>query len=209
MKTPPSSAATFLASYPDVEHMPVGSCPEYAFIGRSNVGKSSLINCLLGCHQLARTSTTPGKTTLLNCFDVQDNAWRIVDMPGYGWARVSKWQRRRMRETNEHYLLRRAQLVCLFTLIDIRHSLQAIDEAFLHWLGTHAIPFVLVFTKVDKLNQREKKRQIAAFHKAIATRWSPLPTMFFTSAVTREGKQSLLDFIGKMNQSQHAIENNA
>ena len=184
--------------------MPAESLPEYAFLGRSNVGKSSLINMMLGQKQLAKTSATPGKTLGLNCFDV-DNSWIITDMPGYGWAKVSLSVRRRTKQENRNYLLKRPNLSCLFLLIDSRLSLQALDRSFLSWLGEHAIPFAIVFTKVDKLNRKKREAQTNYFQKEIAERWASSPTVFFTSTRYGEGRKALLDFIGAANEKYYGV----
>ena len=199
MKKPQLLRAVFLGSYPTVNDMPQAPQPEYAFIGRSNVGKSSLINRLLHRRKLAKTSSTPGKTTLLNCFEV-DKSWRIVDMPGYGWARKSQKERARMERENKRYLTQRRFLVCVFVLMDGRVPLQPADEAMMGWLEERIIPFAGILTKMDALNRRKKEAQMHHFRSTLQARWSPAPLLFTTSSVSGEGREKLLDFMNHTRQ---------
>lgn len=188
----------FLGSFPDARDCPKTKFPEYAFIGRSNVGKSSLINMLLGKKELARTSKTPGKTQTINLFQVE-NDWTLADLPGYGYAKVSKTSRLKWQKMIEFYLQNRQQLVCTFVLIDVRHTLQANDKEFIDWLGLKGIPFVLVFTKADKVKPAEKAGNMGAIFKALKETWDPLPQHFVSSANTGEGKEELHAFIDELN----------
>ena len=182
----------------------VAKCPddakrhEYAFIGRSNVGKSSLINMLTGQKSLAMTSATPGKTMLINYFLVNDK-WYIVDLPGYGYAKRSKADRDRIERMIRDYILGREQMTNLFVLIDGRHKPQAIDLEFMQWLGENGVPFSIVFTKLDKLSPTAGKKQIAAYCEELLATWEELPPVFATSSEDKRGRDALLDYIDELN----------
>ena len=191
--------AEFLTSSSNSSQCPDADRPEYAFIGRSNVGKSSLINMLCNNSSLAKTSSTPGKTQLINHFAIDDN-WYLVDLPGYGYAKVSKTQRKQFKQLIDGYLRHRANLMCLFVLVDSRHSPQKVDLEFMHQMGMWGIPFVIVFTKLDKLKPLEKEGKIEAYKKALSEEWEELPPYFLTSAEKKEGKQEILDFINQVNE---------
>lgn len=171
---------------------------EYAFIGRSNVGKSSLINMLTGRKGLAMTSSTPGKTMTINYFRI-DDAWRIVDLPGYGFAKRSKADRERLERMIKGYIARRKEMTNLFLLIDVRHKPQAIDLEFMEWLGENGIPFSIVFTKLDKLSSAACKRAVAAYCAQLAESWEELPPVFATSSEDRRGRNEILDYIEQLN----------
>ena len=203
--------ATYIISSPDFEKCPAPDRPEYAFIGRSNVGKSSLINMLCNNDKLAKTSGSPGKTQLLNHFEIVSNSgeegkkmlpdkkWYLVDLPGYGFAKVSIRSRRKWEQMIENYLRKRENLSHLFVLIDARHSPQKIDLEFLENLKTWNISFSLAFTKSDKENQRIVSKNVKDFLNAMKQTWQFLPRHFVTSAVKKSGKQKILDFIGETN----------
>ncbi len=191
--------ARFVISNTDVTKCPAGDRPEYAFIGRSNVGKSSLINMLTGRKGLAMTSSTPGKTLLINHFDI-DGAWYIVDLPGYGYARRGKEGRENIRRIIERYVLGRESMTCLFVLIDSRHEPQKIDLEFMAWLGENGVPFAIVFTKADKLGTTVLRDKIEAYKTRLLEEWEELPPIFITSSETRKGRDELLDYIGSLNE---------
>ncbi len=191
-------SATFIISNVDVTKCPAGNLPEYAFIGRSNVGKSSLINMLAGRKGLAMTSASPGKTMLINHFLINRN-WYLVDLPGYGFARRGQEGRERIRRIIESYILRREQMTCLFVLVDSRHEPQRIDLEFISWLGGHAIPFALIFTKADKLKGGRLDANIQAYLTRLEEQWAELPPYFVTSAETRQGRDELLQYIEQIN----------
>jgi len=188
------SAAEFISSYADVRKCPPPDKPEFAFIGRSNVGKSSLINMLTNSKKLAKTSVTPGKTQTINHFLI-NNAWYLVDLPGYGYASVSKSKRAGFGKMIEEYVLQRENLACLFILIDSRLEPQANDLDFIHFAGTKEVPLALVFTKTDKLKQNALQKNLKLFEKTLLLQWEVLPPLLFTSAVTKKGKDDLLDFV--------------
>ncbi len=192
------NTARFLASYSNVKSCPESPLPEYAFIGRSNVGKSSLINMLTNNNKLAKTSATPGKTQLLNQFLINDD-WLLMDMPGYGWARVSKTDKAKWEEMNRRYLLERANLCNLFVLVDSRLSPQAIDLEFLNWAGGEHIPLSVVFTKADKQSKNTTQSLVAAYKKELLKYWAFLPPMFVTSSESKLGKEELLGYIEEAN----------
>jgi GTP-binding protein len=192
-------SAVYVISSPDYEKCPAPDRPEYAFIGRSNVGKSSLINMLCNNEKLAKTSSAPGKTQLLNHFNV-NYEWYLVDLPGYGFAKVSQSSRRRWEQMIENYLRKRENLTMVFVLIDARHRPQKIDLEFLLQLRTWQVPFSLVFTKSDKENQRTVSMNVKAFLEAMKKDWQFLPQHFVTSAVKKLGKDKILDFIEETNQ---------
>ncbi|MGV3642317.1 MAG: ribosome biogenesis GTP-binding protein YihA/YsxC [Adhaeribacter sp.] len=190
--------ATFIASNTTVDKCPATELPEYAFIGRSNVGKSSLINMLTNQRKLAKTSSFPGKTQLINHFKINDN-WYLVDLPGYGWAKVSKESREKWAKMIRSYLQNRKNLACVFLLIDSRHEPQKPDLEFINQLGTLGIPFVLVFTKTDKQSAVKTAANVAAFKKIMSETWDELPQMFYTSSQERQGRDEILDFIESVN----------
>ena len=186
--------AEFVISNTDIQKCPQTTIPEFAFIGRSNVGKSSLINMLTNRKKLAKTSGRPGKTQLINHFIV-NNEWHLVDLPGYGWARVSKTDRGKFGEIIASYLLDREPLVCTFILIDIRLTPQPIDLEFINWMGEKKLPFALVFTKADKISKNKVESHRAAFNRALKDDWAELPVSFITSSVAKQGQDDVLDYI--------------
>lgn len=186
--------ATFIGSYPALKDCPKSDKPEFAFIGRSNVGKSSLINMICGRKALAKVSGTPGKTQSINFFLINDR-WHLVDLPGYGYARVSKTTRGRWEGMIETYLRRRDNLQCIFVLIDSNIPPQKIDLEFIGNLGEWQLPFVCVFTKSDRVSQREVQANIAAFKKELLKTWEALPQMFVTSSEKGIGRADILEFI--------------
>ena len=192
--------AKFVISNSDVRKCPEGDTPEYAFIGRSNVGKSSLINMLTGRKGLAMTSSTPGKTMLINHFLVNDS-WYIVDLPGYGYARRGKDAREKLRTMIDSYVLHRHQMTNLFVLVDIRHKPQAIDLEFINFLGENGIPFSIVLTKADKLGPIAGKKMVAAYKEELSKLWEELPPIFITSSSDFRGREELLDYIESINKS--------
>lgn len=191
-------SAEYLISNVDWEKCPVADKPEYAFIGRSNVGKSSLINMLANQQKLAKTSGTPGKTQLINHFLI-NNEWYLVDLPGYGFAKVSQSQRRSWEQMIENYLRKRPNLVNVFVLIDSRLTPQKIDIEFINQLGEWQIPFQLVFTKADKNTQLETSRNVKAFLNKLRETWQFLPANYVTSTVKKTGRDQILAFIEEMN----------
>ena len=190
--------AEFVISNTDPSLCPKGELPEYAFIGRSNVGKSSLINMLTGVKGLALTSSTPGKTQLINHFLVNDT-WYIVDLPGYGYAQRGKKGRERIRQIIDVYLDERMELTCLFVLLDCRLEPQAIDLEFINRLGESGIPFAIIFTKIDKISQRKLNENVTNYKTKLLETWDELPPVFFTSAEYRKGKEEVLDYIEEIN----------
>lgn len=192
------NTARFVTSSPSVAKCPADNHHEYAFIGRSNVGKSSLINMLTGRKGLAMTSATPGKTMLINHFLVNDS-WYIVDLPGYGYARRGRESRDELERMIKGYILNRGQMTNLFVLIDARLEPQKIDLAFMEWLGENEIPFSIVFTKLDKLGPEAGKRNVATYCEKLLEQWEALPPIFMTSSADGRGRQELLDYIGEMN----------
>ena len=191
--------AVFSISNTDVRKCPAGHFPEYAFIGRSNVGKSSLINMLTGRRDLAKTSSKPGKTLLINHFWINAE-WYLVDLPGYGYATASKSMRDKLKRIIESYILFREQLTNLFVLIDCRLPPQRIDLDFMQWLGESHVPFSIVFTKKDKLSNARFNENIEAYKQTLLETWEELPPMFFTSSEKREGRDELLAYIDHINQ---------
>jgi len=201
------TAAVFEVSNSDVQKCPKERIPEYAFIGRSNVGKSSLINMLTNHKKLAKTSGTPGKTQLINHFKI-NNSWFLVDLPGYGYAKVSKKQRREFQKFIKDYFLYRKQLICSFVLIDSRHEPQKIDMDFMQFLGENQIPFCIVFTKSDKLKPTVLQKNIAVYkEKLLANSWEVFPEYFVTSSNSKEGKDQLLDYVHKLNEKLKECKN--
>lgn len=193
-------SATFTISSPNSRKCPQDDRPEYAFIGRSNVGKSSLINMLTGVKGLAKTSGRPGKTQLINHFLI-NNEWYLVDLPGYGYARTSKSSREGFSQMIRDYFLHREQLTNTYVLVDSRIPPQRIDLEFIEFLGTHGVPLTLVFTKTDKEKQREVAANIKLMKEALAKQWETLPPMMLTSSLTGYGRDTLLDDIETINQS--------
>jgi GTP-binding protein len=191
--------ARFLMSNSRAELCPAPTLPEYAFIGRSNVGKSSLINMLTERKGLAKTSASPGKTQLINHFIINEK-WYLVDLPGYGYAKVSKTSRAEWARMINYYLRHRANLMCVFVLIDSRHSPQAADLEFMEKLGEESIPFVMVFTKADKQSTAQTKALLADYLKKMSEIWDELPRYFLTSAETGLGREEVLGFITEVNQ---------
>ncbi|PKP03409.1 MAG: YihA family ribosome biogenesis GTP-binding protein [Bacteroidetes bacterium HGW-Bacteroidetes-9] len=190
--------ADFIASNTELSKCPVADRPEYAFIGRSNVGKSSLINKLLERNNLARISSTPGKTRLINHFLV-NNEWYLVDLPGYGYAKISKKEREKWEGMIRRYLTRRENLMNTFILIDSRIEPKNSDIEFINWFGEQQLPFTIVFTKADKNNANALAANTSAFLKKLSEHWETLPDVFITSAESGLGREDILDFIGKGN----------
>jgi GTP-binding protein len=197
-------SAKYIISSPGYKQCPPADKPEYAFIGRSNVGKSSLINMLTRKQSLAKISNTPGKTKLINHFEIissDKKKWNIADLPGYGYATVSQTARNNWENMIESYIRKRENLVCLFVLIDSRHEPQAIDLEFINQLGGWQIPFVLVFTKTDKNKPGATTRNVEIFLKALGDSWEQPPPYYLTSATKKTGRKPLLDYIGGLNKS--------
>ena len=193
------NTAEFIISNSDVSKCPKEPLPEYAFIGRSNVGKSSLINMLTGNKNLAKTSAKPGKTQLINHFKINQN-WFLVDLPGYGYAKVSKKTKEIFQKFITDYFEKREQLVCAFVLIDIRHEAQKIDLEFITYLGETGVPFCIIFTKADKISKTKIESHVAAYRKALlANNWEEMPQHFVTSSLESTGKEKLLEFIDEIN----------
>lgn len=192
-------SAKYLISNADVAKCPNHEKPEYAFIGRSNVGKSSLINMLTKNRNLAKTSQKPGKTLLINHFEINNGEWYLVDLPGYGYAQRGKSQREHFSEMIQNYILHRPQLVNLFVLIDIRHEPQKIDLEFINMLGENQVPFSLVFTKADKLGPVAGQRNVDHYKKILRQTWEELPVIFVTSSEKSRGRDEILDYIDRLN----------
>lgn len=193
--------AKYEISNTDYRKCPAHDAPEYAFIGRSNVGKSSLINMLTGRKTLAKTSQKPGKTLLINHFSINDGKWWIVDLPGYGYAQRGKSQRDNLKNIIDSYIFGREQMTLLFVLLDIRHSPQKIDLEFIQSLGEHGVPFALVFTKADKLSAAAANKNVDAYKKTLLENWEELPPIFITSSEKKKGRDELLDYIEGINNS--------
>mgnify|MGYP002632745681 FL=1 len=192
-------SATFIISNTDVSKCPNTSVPEYAFIGRSNVGKSSLINAICNKKNLAKTSSRPGKTQLINHFLINKN-WHLVDLPGFGYARVSKTHKKKFQKFITNYFKQRKQLVSAFLLIDIRHEPQSIDLNFMQWLGENYIPFSIIFTKADKLKPAARERNINNYtRKILENHWEELPPIFITSSLHKTGSEKILIYINSLN----------
>ena len=191
--------AKYEVSSAKVSQCPDTKVPEYAFIGRSNVGKSSLINMLTRKKGLAKTSQTPGKTLLINHFCIDDGKWYIVDLPGYGYAARSKAQRDDFKRMIDGYVLERRQMTCLFVLVDIRHAPQKIDIEFMDWLGEHSVPFAIVFTKADKIGPVALQRNVEAYKQELLKHWEELPPIFVTSSEKGKGREELLAYIESIN----------
>ncbi len=192
--------ARFIVSNSDVAKCPAPDRPEYAFIGRSNVGKSSLINMLTGKKSLAKISGRPGKTQLINHFLI-NKEWYLVDLPGYGYAKVPKAERLKWEKFLKRYILKRENLYCLFVLIDSRHEPQKVDLDFMEWLGISGIPFSLIFTKTDKLKPEELEKNLKAYEEKMFETWETMPGYFASSAETGAGKDEILNFIEGVNQN--------
>ena len=207
------SSAKYIISSPDVKDCPQSRLPEYAFIGRSNVGKSSLINMLCHNPKLAKTSQKPGKTLLINHFLVesqktkdrggaaQSQEWHLVDLPGYGYAQAGQKQREALKKMIERYCLLREELVCLFVLIDCRHEPQKIDLEFINWLGENGVPFAIVFTKGDKLGRVALSDKVAKYKERLLEEWEELPPVCVTSAETKLGGEELTAYIEELNET--------
>lgn len=193
------NSARFVISNTSVDKCPSDTRHEYAFIGRSNVGKSSLINMLTGHKSLAQTSSKPGKTLLINHFLINDS-WYIVDLPGYGYAQRSKDSRQAIDKIIRSYILNRMQMTTLFLLIDVRHKPQKIDLEFMEWLGENGVPFAIVFTKLDKLSSVAGKKSISNYCTTLLEQWEELPPVFATSSEDRRGRDAILDYIDQLNQ---------
>lgn len=191
----------YIISNADVKKCPDTDVPEYAFIGRSNVGKSSLINMLTRNRNLAKTSQTPGKTLLINHFSINDGEWNIVDLPGYGYAARGKKQREEIRRIIESYIIHREQLTSLFVLLDIRHKPQAVDLEFLRWLGENGVPFAIIFTKADKLSKTAGNANVEAYKRELLKEWEELPPVFITSSEKRTGRDDVLGYIDATNKT--------
>ena len=189
--------AVYTASYVREDQCPAGMTPEFAFIGRSNVGKSSLINMLTNKKDLAKVSKQPGKTQKLNFFEI-DNSWNLVDLPGYGYAKVSKKQREEWGKMIKYYLRVRKQLAVAFVLLDARQTAQKIDVEFINWCGSAGVPIVLVYTKCDKVNDFQLNKNISSIRNAVMETWEEMPAEYFTSAQSNKGKEELLNFIGQV-----------
>ena len=192
--------AEFTLSAPMVTMCPQDTKPEYAFIGRSNVGKSSLINMLTNNRKLAKTSSTPGKTLLINHFII-NKEWYLVDLPGYGFAKRSKKEIDKLDQMIRGYILQRDQLVNVFVLVDVRLEPQKIDLEFIEWLGLSSVPFAIVFTKADKLTANKARQAVEAYKQKLLETWEELPPIFMTSAERKEGREEVLQYIDEINQS--------
>jgi GTP-binding protein len=197
--------AEHLGSGRKAEHWPKPTLPEYAFIGRSNVGKSSLVNMLVGINKLARVSNTPGRTRNVEHFKVfpsakgEDGAWLLADLPGYGFAKVGRDERAAWKTMIDTYLLERENLQCVFLLVDARLEPQKNDLRMIQWLGEREVPFAIAFTKSDKISQPQVVSNVALFKRALKKTWQTLPMLFITSAETRKGREELLEYIGSIN----------
>ena len=200
MKKPLIKSARFVISNTDVKKCPNDGKPEYAFIGRSNVGKSSLINMLTGRSKLAMTSATPGKTLLVNHFIVNDE-WYLVDLPGYGYSKRSKVQNEQLERIISSYILDREAMTLLFVLIDCRHEPQKIDLEFFQWLGENGVPFSIIFTKADKLTKSALASNVAAYKARLLEEWEELPPVFVTSSETALGRDEILQYVNDINET--------
>lgn len=193
-------SAEFVASYTTYKDCPKPNMPEYAFVGRSNVGKSSLINMLMEQKKLAKTSQSPGKTQLINHFIINEN-WYLVDLPGYGYAKVSKSMRKDFNKLIKDYVDFRQNMMCLFVLLDSRHAPQKNDLEFMRWLGEKQIPFSMIFTKADKLSSSALNKNIQNYKKEMLKEWEALPDLFITSAEQKLGRAEILSYIERINSS--------
>lgn len=198
MSTPIVKSARFVISNTDIKKCPQDGKPEYAFIGRSNVGKSSLINMLTNQKKLAQTSATPGKTLLINHYLINDE-WYLVDLPGYGYAKRSKSQNEQLEHIITSYVLDREQMTLLFVLIDCRHEPQKIDLEFFQWLGENGVPFSIIFTKADKLTKSVLAKNIAAYKARLLKEWEELPPVFITSSENAAGREEVLRYVEEIN----------
>lgn len=194
------TTAEFTLSAPNVSMCPNDDKPEYAFIGRSNVGKSSLINMICRNKKLAKTSATPGKTLLINHFII-NREWYLVDLPGYGYAKRSKTEIKKLEQMIHGYILQREQLTNVFVLVDIRHEAQKIDLDFINWLGQSQIPFTIIFTKADKLSVSKAQANVVAYKRKLEETWEELPPIFVTSSESRQGRDEILNYIDSINKS--------
>jgi GTP-binding protein len=192
--------ARFLISNTDVKKCPAPDRPEYAFIGRSNVGKSSLINMLVGQNSLAKVSVKPGKTQLINHFII-DESWYLVDLPGYGYAKISISVKEKFQKLISNYILNRENLYCLFVLIDVRHAPQQIDLEFTTWLGENHIPFAIIFTKADKLGKVSVAQNVGAYTQELKKLWEELPPILVSSSLDGTGRDEIISFIENVNKS--------
>jgi len=192
--------ANFIISNTDYKKCPKPDIPEYAFIGRSNVGKSSLINMLTNHSKLAKTSGKPGKTQLINHFLINNN-WYLVDLPGYGYARISRQNRNKWQEFTQQYLINRENLYCLFILVDSRLEIQKIDTEFINWVGSKSIPFSIIFTKTDKISKTQLDKNVSLYKKELLNYWEELPPIFITSSTNKTGRDDILTFIENINNS--------
>ncbi len=192
------TSAQFLVSSAKVGQCPDSNRPEFAFIGRSNVGKSSLINMLCNNGGLAKVSATPGKTQLINHFDINNGQWYLVDLPGYGYAKVPLGEKAKFKDLISDYVLKREQWTSLFVLGDIRHPMQTIDRNFMEFLGVNGVPFSIIFTKADKLREPEVEKQVAAYKQEMLKTWESLPPMFVTSSAKHQGRDLILGYIGSV-----------
>src|SRR5690606_27684697 len=197
-------SAEFIMSNSDVAKCPTNPLPEYAFIGRSNVGKSSLINMLMLRKNLAKTSGRPGKTQLINHFLINKN-WYLVDLPGYGYARVSKSAKKVFQKFITDYFVKREQLLCAFVLVDVRHEPQKIDLEFMAWMGEHQIPFCIVFTKADKVKPMALQRNVEIYKTKLLETWEEMPQHFITSSSNEIGREELLNYIDEINSSYNQL----
>jgi GTP-binding protein len=193
--------ARFLISNTDVRKCPSPDRPEYAFIGRSNVGKSSLINMLVGQNNLAKVSVRPGKTQLINHFII-DESWYLVDLPGYGYAKIAISVKEKFQKLISRYILERENLYCLFVLIDIRHDPQKIDIEFITWLGENNIPFAIIFTKADKLGKVTAAKNVAAYSQELKKLWDELPPILVSSSHDNTGREEIISYIENINKSE-------
>jgi len=191
--------AKYVISAPSVQKCPDLDAPEYAFIGRSNVGKSSLINMLTGRKALAKTSQTPGKTLFINYFSINNGSWYMVDLPGYGYAMRGKAQRDQLKTMIDGYVRQRTQMVCLFVLLDIRHKPQQIDLDFMQMLAENEVPFAMVFTKTDKLSKTAAQKNLEYYKSVMLKQWEELPLVFLTSSENKHGREEMLDYISGLN----------
>jgi GTP-binding protein len=194
------NTAKFVISNSDVAKCPQDKLPEYAFIGRSNVGKSSLINMMTNNKKLAKTSSTPGKTQLINHFIINDE-WYLVDLPGYGYARTSKKTKKVFQKFITDYFVKRSQLVSAFVLVDSRHAPQKIDLEFMEWLGINSIPFAIIFTKTDKLKKGAWDRNFKAYSSKLMETWAEMPDYFTTSSLHKTGAEEVLEYIDQINEN--------
>ncbi len=193
-------SAEFVSSFTTYKDCPKSKVPEYAFVGRSNVGKSSLINMLLERKKLAKTSQSPGKTQLINQFNINDN-WYLVDLPGYGFAKVAKSVRKDFSKLINEYILNRENLICVFVLIDSRHDPQKSDLGFMRWLGENEVPFCMIFTKADKLSSSSLNKNLKNYKKEMLKEWETLPEIFISSSEKKMGRNEILNCIDQLNRT--------